>query len=90
MLEKDGEYFLKEDSRFLTEDIPFGLLMFKGIATLIGINTPNIDKIILWSQQILKTEYLNKEGKLINYYNTGCPQNFDILNLDDLKRVFSY
>lgn len=90
MLEKDGEYFLKEDSRFLTEDIPFGLLMFKGLATLVDIHTPNIDKIILWSQQILKIEYLNKDGELVNYHNTGCPQNFDILNLEDLKKVFSY
>lgn len=82
-----NSYVLDETDRFLTEDIPFGLLMFKGIAEILNIDTPNINMVIEWAQKILKKDYI-KNGRIIDYRNTGCPQKFGIFTLEDLKRIF--
>ena len=88
MLElKKNQYILDRKTRFLTEDIPFGLLMFKGLAQLVEVKTPEIDKIIMWAQKLLGKEYI-KENKIINFQNTGCPQNFGIFSLIDLNNIF--
>jgi hypothetical protein len=34
----------------LTEDIPYGLLVIKGIALLAGVETPYIDRQLYWCQ----------------------------------------
>ncbi|MCS3234927.1 NAD/NADP octopine/nopaline dehydrogenase family protein [Phocaeicola vulgatus] len=50
-------------SRYFTEDFPFGLLIIKSIAEVLNICTPNIDKILLWGQDVLNKEYIH-EGEL--------------------------
>ena len=82
------KYILDKKTRFLTEDIPFGLLMFKGLAELVKIETPNIDKILYWAQNILGSEYII-DGKLIDFSKTGCPQNYNIESIKELYKVFN-
>ena len=50
----ENQYVLDKKVRFLTEDVPFGLLMFKGLAEILEIKTPSIDKVITWAQEILE------------------------------------
>ena len=54
--------------RYLSEDIPFGLLVIKAIACMLidtpdvdekDIQTPIMDKICLWSQKVMNKEYFN-------------------------------
>lgn len=45
-------------SRFLTEDIPFGLCVIKSMAELLDIPTPWIDKLVSWGQQQMGKEYI--------------------------------
>lgn len=84
---KENEYILDKNIRFITEDIPYGLLMFKGIAELVGEKVPNIDRIITWAQKLLNKEYLFND-KLKNKLQTGTPQNFDVNTLEELKKIF--
>ena len=42
----------------MTEDIPYGLVVIRGIAEIVGVETPNIDKVLLWSQEKMGKEYL--------------------------------
>lgn len=84
---EENQYVLDKKVRFLTEDIPFGLLMFKGLAEILEIKTPSIDEVITWAQEILGEEYI-KNHKIVNFQNTGCPQNFGIFAIEDLKNIF--
>ena len=42
----------------MTEDILCGLVVKRGIAELLGVNTPHIDEILLWNQKQIRKEYL--------------------------------
>mmetsp|Transcript_25398 Transcript_25398/g.82139 ORF Transcript_25398/g.82139 Transcript_25398/m.82139 type:complete len:408 (-) Transcript_25398:953-2176(-) len=44
--------------RYFTEDVPFGLLVSKGIAELAHVKTPAIDTVIDWCQSKLGRQYL--------------------------------
>ena len=45
-------------ARYLSEDVPFGLLVTKGIAQIAGTPTPTIDRVLVWTQERLGKEYL--------------------------------
>lgn len=64
MLKAEGGGYIPDYSnRYLTEDIPFGMLITKSYALHLGIKTPTIDRIILWAQEKMGKEYLSC-GKL--------------------------
>ncbi len=86
MIKCEDGYKIDLNSRYIIEDIPYGLLIFKGIAELLMINTPNIDKIIYWVQELLGKKYI-VDGKLYDIVDTGCPQNFGINNLNDFIKI---
>lgn len=74
--------------RYIAEDIPFGLVVMKGIAECVGVKTPTIDTVITWGQQKLGKEYLvgsELKGKDVNL--TRAPQAFGYRTLDDLCSV---
>lgn len=50
------------ENRYFLEDFPFGLLIIKSIGNILNINTPNIDIILKWGQNILGKEYLTNNG----------------------------
>ena len=57
----DGGYVPDFAYRYLTEDVPHGLVAMKGIAELMGVPTPHFDKIIVWAQ-----------GKMVRVGWYGC------------------
>jgi NAD/NADP octopine/nopaline dehydrogenase, alpha-helical domain len=72
-------------SRYLAEDIPYGLIPTRGIAELAGVATPTIDRVILWAQARLDQEYL-VAGKLCgrNLMATRAPQRYGLHTLEQL------
>lgn len=53
-------------SRFLTEDIPYGLVVVRGLADVLGVKTPVIDRFLRWGQDLLGQSFLvgdRLEGK---------------------------
>lgn len=54
----DGRYGPDWNNRYFTEDIPFGLLVIKSYASIYGIETPTIDKVLEWAQRGMDKEYL--------------------------------
>ncbi len=81
-----NEYFSPDfNSRYLTEDVPFGLIVIKSIAQMTEVKTPVIDEIILSISQWIGKEYLkggNLEGKDIS--DARIPQNYGMKNLDEI------
>jgi hypothetical protein len=74
-------------ARYLTEDVPFGLLVTKGIALVVGVETPMIDEVITNTSAWIGKEYLI-DGKLIgcDVMTTRAPQRYVIDSLEELIR----
>ena len=83
--------------RYLTEDVPFGLVVLRGVAELTGVPTPTIDKIVLWAQDASGVRYLvpaqgeldQSEENTSNFilrgehvFRTRCPQRFGWFELN--------
>jgi hypothetical protein len=49
--------------RYFQDDIPYGLCVFRYLADLVDVPTPEMDSLILWGQEIMQKEYL-VDGKL--------------------------
>jgi hypothetical protein len=79
MIREGDTYKIDYANRYFTEDIPFGLLIIKSIATAMKIETPCIDKVLLWMQNKMQKEYLvasGLQGKDLS--GSGIIQNFGI------------
>ena len=85
---KDGKFVPNFEYRYTREDIPYGLVVFRGIATIINVPTPVIDEIIYWAQKKLGKEFL-VYGKLTgkDVAKTRIPQNFGFKAFDDLLNM---
>ena len=79
MLAVDGGFVPDFKARYLSEDVPYGLLVTRGIAELVGVETPTIDRVILWAQGRLGKEYL-REGRVAgrDVAETRAPQRYGI------------
>ena len=85
MLKIEGGYVPDFHHRFLSEDVPFGLAVIRGVTEIVGIPTPHIDKVLRWSQQKLSRSYLVDDRMCGNDLNrTRCPQKFSIKTLGEL------
>jgi hypothetical protein len=88
-VKENGSGFIPDfRSRYLTEDVPYGLVVTKGIAELAGVNTPVIDRVILWAQERLGCEYLvgdRLSGRDI--FSARAPQRYGITSLEQLETL---
>lgn len=87
MLETGGGFIPDFTSRYFTEDIPYGLLIIKGVAVIAGTATPAIDNVLAWAQEMMHKEYL-VAGKLVgkDIAEAPIPQNAGIVTTSDLIR----
>lgn len=83
---ENGQYSVDFKGRYLSEDIPFGLVVVRGIAELVGVSTPIIDKIIIWAQTQLDKTFL-ENGSLsgADISMSRAPQAYGIQTLEDLR-----
>jgi hypothetical protein len=74
-------------ARYLAEDVPYGLVVTRGIAELADLPTPMIDQVITWAQERLLKEYL-VDGRLIgrSVSTSRAPQRYDFGSLDEVMR----
>ena len=80
-----GKYVPDFTYRYITEDVPYGIVVQRAIAEMVGVKTPVIDEIIRWAQKILGVEYLvdgKINGKLAG--KTRIPQMYGLHSIDDL------
>jgi len=64
-------------SRYFTEDFPYGLAVIKGFANIAKINTPVIDDILQWYQKIIGEEYFSLSGQIgKDIDRCGAPQRY--------------
>ena len=82
----EGRFVPDFEYRYLSEDIPYGLVVTRAVAEIAGVGTPAIDEVIRWGQWRLDKEYLSADGSLTGSDVPGLPipQNHGIATLDDL------
>lgn len=74
---QQGTYLPDFNHRFLAEDVPFGLVVIRGIAEIARVPTPCLDTVLSWCQDRLGKEYL-VGSRLIgkDLASTRCPQRY--------------
>merc|ERR1712232_1412872 len=83
-VEKDGEFMPDLKYRYLAEDVPTGLCFAKGLAEIIGCDTPTIDKVLVWAQGCIGLEII-VDGKMVgkDIAKTRAPQGAGITTLEN-------
>ena len=81
----NGGYVPDFRHRYLSEDVPFGLVTVRGIAALAGVATPAIDEVLVWSQARLGRQYL-VGAKLTgaDLKSTRAPQRYGYVTIGEL------
>lgn len=86
MKKNNNDYFLPDfQARYLTEDVPYGLVVTRAIAQLAKVDMPVIDEVILTVSKWIGKEYIKRgylEGRDIK--DTRIPQNYGIDNLENI------
>ena len=81
----DGKYLPDFTYRYMTEDIPYGLVVIRGIAEIVAVETPNIDKVLLWSQEKMGKEYLvNSKIQGKDVEKSRAPQRYGFTTLESI------
>lgn len=76
------------NNRYLSEDVPFGFVVLKGIAECVDVKTPVMDEIIHWAQKKLGKEYLiGSQLKGKDVPSTRAPQAYGFTSLEDLCKT---
>ncbi|MFZ5944722.1 MAG: NAD/NADP octopine/nopaline dehydrogenase family protein [Bacillota bacterium] len=85
MIKKADGYYPDFSSRYLTEDVPTGLVVTKAIAQICGVATPMIDQVLNTTSKWINKEYLI-DGQLRggNLAETRVPFNYGITNLNSM------
>jgi hypothetical protein len=87
---EDGKRALDINCRFFTDDIGYGILIAKWIAEELDIETPFIDEIIMWAQNLRGEHFLtddhkiDKEYCLKGKYASGIPPSYGIHHIDGI------
>lgn len=82
-VDKSGEKVtLNLNARFFWEDVPYGLLILKEIGQLVGVKTPNIDRMIIFHQKFMPVKYIDeKTGEILDndaVKASGAPRVYGI------------
>jgi hypothetical protein len=82
--DEGGKFMPDLKYRYVAEDVPTGLCFAKGLAELLSIPTPTIDKVMVWAQGCLGMEFL-VDGKMTgkDLPKTRAPQGMGITKIED-------
>ena len=79
--------------RYLTEDVPYGMLVLKGLAQLVGVRTPIMDRVLKWCQSVMGKTYLNDKGHVslecADVQNSRTPQALGFKSIHEVLRMTS-
>ncbi|XP_020620832.1 tauropine dehydrogenase-like isoform X1 [Orbicella faveolata] len=82
---EDGKFVPDFTYRYMTEDIPYGLAVIRGIAEIVKVKTPNIDKVLTWCQEKMGKEYLvNSEFQGKDVASSRAPQRYGFTSLESI------
>jgi NAD/NADP octopine/nopaline dehydrogenase, alpha-helical domain len=71
--------------RYLSEDVPYGLVITRALADIANVRTPTIDEVVRWAQSAMQKIYLvgeELEGRDVR--DLPIPQHYGVSALSDL------
>jgi hypothetical protein len=74
-----GQFVPDFESRYLAEDVPFGLAVSRAIAQMADVQTPTMDRVIAWAGTRLGKDYLGCDAG-----QARIPQAYGLDSLDQL------
>jgi glutathione S-transferase len=92
---RPGTFIPNFGYRYLSEDVPFGLVPTRALAELADVETPAIDRVITWAQAVLHRTYLAGDRlQGADVRQLPIPQNSGVSTLSELvdwqsRRMFS-
>lgn len=92
MIEQEsGNYIPDFESRYFTEDFPFGLCIVKDFCRLCGVETPYIDSVLGWYDRLFSKDYYRLE----KFSGSGLqelplPHNWNIETIEDLYAYYNH
>ena len=85
---EDGKFVPDFTHRYMTEDVPYGLVVIRGIAEIVGVKTPNIDKVLTWCQEKMGKEYLvNSKLQGKDVATSRAPQRYGLATIEHILSV---
>lgn len=88
-IEKNGKKHPDLESRYFTADFPYGLLILKAFANICKLDTPAMDEVIEWYQDLIEKEYITKKKELgKDSLEITLPQHYGIHTINDLLRYY--
>jgi NAD/NADP octopine/nopaline dehydrogenase, alpha-helical domain len=71
--------------RYLSEDVPFGLVVTRALADIAAVATPMIDDVIMWAQSVLQKAYLVEDRlRGPDAKDVPIPQNYGVSTVSKL------
>ena len=89
MIKQNEEYIIDKNSRYFSEDFPYGLCVLKGYAVICDVKTPFMDQILKWYENFDDAEYFVDDafiGKSLE--KAAIPQNFGINNKEQVYAFY--
>jgi ketopantoate reductase len=82
---RPGSFLPDFGYRYLSEDVPYGLVITRAFAEVAKVPTPTIDEVISWAQAAMQKEYL-VDGRVAgrDAQDLPIPQHFGLSHLRDL------
>jgi hypothetical protein len=82
---RPGRFVPDFQYRYLSEDVPYGLVATRALAEIAAIETPTIDEVISWAQSVLQKAYLVGDGlRGADAKDVPIPQNYGVSTVSDL------
>lgn len=84
----DVQVVLNKNARFFWEDLPYGLVILKDIANIVGVPSPNITRAIQFHQEYMPVKYVDTNGDFILHElsKTGAPSAYGIKTIEALVK----
>ena len=86
-----GQWVPDFSYRYLSEDVPYGLAVTKGLAEILSVPTPVTDRVFAWAQGKLSKEFIVQDGQGSEFKLKGAevkasraPQAYGINSLEEL------
>ena len=55
---RPGRFVPNFGYRYLSEDVPYGLVITRALADIVNVRTPTIDEVVGWAQSAMQKIYL--------------------------------
>jgi hypothetical protein len=82
---RPGRFLPDFEYRYLSEDVPFGLVSTRALAEIAGVATPVIDEVVTWAQSAMHKSYLVGNGLTgPDAQDLPLPQNYGVSTVSDL------